>query len=609
MGLDFIEDGRAFALADFDHDGRLEVFLKNRNGPQLRLLRNVMKDLGPAIAFRLRGGKSNRDAIGAAITVETGSGRQTRMLQAGSGFLSQHSKEVFFGLGDAKGPVQASIRWPSGLVQELRDLPLNHRVWVEEGSAPSRLEAFKANPQGLKPPALAARGGTAEAVPFHKIPLQGFDSLPATIETWLLAPVAAPDFSLSDLNGQARTLTALRGQPVLLNFWVTESSICQQDLKVFNRLHARWAAQGLHFLAVNLDDPADAAKVRSLARESHFSFSILQGSDDVAGIYNILYRYLFDRHRDLSLPTSFLINGGGEIVKVYQGPVNPEQVEQDLRHIPQTAAERMAKALPFPGLSDTLEFHRNYLNYGSIYFQRGYLEQAEASFRLALRDDPESAEALYGLGSVYLKQEKGGEARQSFERAIKLQASYPDTVANCLEQSWPAGHAGRAHSRSDSILPGGAQTQSRSLDRARESGERLPAAEELGRSPQALERAVAVGPQDAEANYSLGMVFAQLNDTDRAYEYLQRALKSRPGYPEALNNLGVLYLRTGRRDQAVASFEECIRVAPAFDQSYMNLARVYALEGTPDKARSVLLELLKQHPGHAQAQKALEQLQ
>ena len=81
------------------------------------------------------------------------------------------------------------------------------------------------------------------------------------------------------------------------------------------------------------------------------------------------------------------------------------------------------------------------------------------------------------------------------------------------------------------------------------------------------------------------MVFAQLNDNDRAYEYLQRALKFRPGYPEALNNLGVLYLRTGRRDEAVASFEECIRVAPAFDQSYLNLARVYALEGTPDKAR------------------------
>jgi Flp pilus assembly protein TadD len=104
------------------------------------------------------------------------------------------------------------------------------------------------------------------------------------------------------------------------------------------------------------------------------------------------------------------------------------------------------------------------------------------------------------------------------------------------------------------------------------------------------------------------MVFAQANDTPRAYEYLQRALKARPTYPEALNNLGILYLRTERRDEAVASFEECIRVAPAFDQSYLNLARVYSVEDAPDKARGVLLELLKQHPDHVQAQSMLAQL-
>jgi len=52
VGLDFLEDGRSFALSDFDHDGRLEIFLKNRNGPQLRVLKNVLTDLGPSIAFR-----------------------------------------------------------------------------------------------------------------------------------------------------------------------------------------------------------------------------------------------------------------------------------------------------------------------------------------------------------------------------------------------------------------------------------------------------------------------------------------------------------------------------------------------------------------------------
>ena len=331
VGLDFLEDGRAFALADFDHDGRLEVFLKNRNGPQLRLLKNVMENLPPSIAFRLRGTKSNRDAIGAAVTVETESGRQTRMLQAGSGFLSQHSKEVFFGLGEAKGTVRASIRWPSGLVQDLRDVPVNHRIWVEEGSEVFRIEPFRTQ--------TALRDQSTAPPP------QESETPPATVETWLLAPVAAPDFALPDLRGQVRTMGALRGKPVLLNFWVTQSANCQADLKAFNRVHARWAAQGLQLLTVNLDDLADAERLGNLVRERRLSFPILRGSNDVAAIYNILYRYLFDRHRDLSLPTSWLIDDKGEIVKIYQGSVNPDHVEQDFRRIPQSKAERLVLAL------------------------------------------------------------------------------------------------------------------------------------------------------------------------------------------------------------------------------------------------------------------------
>jgi tetratricopeptide (TPR) repeat protein len=618
VGVDFLEDGRAFALADFDHDGRLEVFLKNRNGPQLRVLKNVMKNLGPSIAFRLRGAKCNRDGIGTAVTVETESGRQTRMLQAGSGFLSQHSKEMFFGLGEAKDPVRASIRWPSGLVQDLHDLPVNHRVWVEEGSEPSRMEAFSAG--GLKLASLVVAGGTAEAVPSRTVApdqssmprqtvaQQEAELLPITIGTWLLAPINAPDFSLPDLTGQTHTLSALRGQAVLLNFWTAGSASCREDLKIFDQVHKRWAAQGLQLLVVSVDDPADADHVRVLARELHLSFPVLRGSDDVAGIYNVLFRYLFDRHRDLTLPSSFLINVRGDIVKVYQGRANLEHIEKDFRGIPRNAAERLAKALPFPGVTDTTEFRRNYLSFGSVFFQRGYFDQAEASFRLAQRDDSSSAEALYGLGSVYLKQQKTAEARESFERAVKLRAGYPDTLPNAWNN---LGLLATREGRTADAIP-------YFQEALRLSPDHLIALNNLGNAyrqqkqwddaRKVLERAVAVGPEDPEANYSLGMVFAQADDTERAFGYLQRALQLRPAYPEALNNLGVLYLRTRRRDEAVASFEECMRVAPAFDQSYLNLARVYAVEGAPDKARTVLLDLLKQHPGHVQAQKALAEL-
>ena len=521
LDLDFLEDGRSFALADFDHDGRQELVLKNRNAPQLRLLKNLIDELPPSIAFRLRGVKSNPDAIGATVTVAN----QTRSLQAGSGFLSQHSKEVFFGVGAAAGPVSASIRWPSGSVQELHGLPINHRVWVEEGAAPSRMEPFK----------------TFQFAPVSKP--QPPEIVPTTVETWLLAPVPTPG-----------------------------------------------AKPGL--LQLSLDPQRQALSV----------------TDDTAAIYNILYRYIFDRHRDLTLPTSFLIDAHGDIVKVYQGPVDPRRVEEDIRRIPQTTEQRLASALPFPGNAETYEFGRNNLSLGSAFFQRGYYDEAAASFRTALRDDPSSAEAHYGLGSAYLKQEKNAEARASFEQAVKLTANYPDTLPSALNNlgllATREGRTGEAVGYFEEALRlspdywialenlGNAYRQQKRWDEAR----------------RALERAVAERPREPEANYSLAMVYAQTDDTGRADQYLQNALKLRPDYPEALNNLGILYLRTHRRDQAVAKFEECIRVAPGFDQAYLNLARVYSLEGASDQARVVLVALLKQHPGHAQAQQMLDQL-
>ncbi len=592
-GLDFIEDGRAFALADFDRDGRQEIFLKNRNAPQLRVLKNRIENLPPSITFRLQGTKSNRDAVGAAISVETESGRQIRVLQVGSGFLSQHSKEIFFGLGEAKRPARASIRWPSGLVQDLHDLPLNHRICVEEGSESFRAEPFKA-PTPLTNTLSFVESATIE-------------SPPAAVATWLLVPVAAPDFSLPDLAGRVRTLSTFHGKPILLNLWTTQSSHCLKNLDTLQLLTSREAALDVQVLTVNIDDEV-VPDLNRLVRERRLTFPILRGADEVSGIYNILYRYLFDRHRDMGLPTSFLIDQRGDIVKIYQGLVIPEHYQEDFRAIPQTNSERLAQALPFPGASETFEFGRNYLSLGSVFFQRGYIDQAAASFGLALRDDPSSAEACYGLGSSYLSQNKTVEARESFERAIKLHATYPDTLANAWNN---LGLLATREGRTDDAI--------RCFKEAlRSSPDHLIALDNLGNAyrlqknwddaRRTFDRGLQVNPSDPEANYGLAMVFAQADDSVRAYEYLQKALKARPVFPEALNNLGILYLRIQRQDEAVASFEECIRVAPDFDQAYLNLAKVYVLEGAPDKARAVLVDLLKQHPSHTQAQSMLAQL-
>lgn len=429
---------------------------------------------------------------------------------------------------------------------------------------------------------------------------------PPTVETWLLAPVDAPDFSLSDSDGRIQTLSAKRGTPVLLSFWTFHSPDGMSTLETLNRHAARWSMRGLQVITVNLDD---SSSLQTFAREHRYTFAMLRGSDDIAGIYNILYRQLFDRHRDMILPASFLINAKAEIVKVYQGTIDTDHVEHDFQHIPQTPAERLSRALPFPGIADTVEFGRNYLSFGSVFFQRGYLDQAEASFRIALRDDPASAEALYGIGSVCLNQQRNAEAREYFTRAVKLTASYPDTLPNAWNN---LGILATRDGRMDEAIDNFQQA-------LRVSPDSMIALDNLGSAyrqtkrwndaQQTYERALDLRADDPEANYGLGMVYAQNDDTARAEEYLQRALRLRPEYPEALNNLGILYLRTQRRNQAVANFEEAIRVAPDFDQAYLNLARVQAIEGDREKAREVLSELLKRHPDNVSAQQLLRELQ
>ena len=131
VGLDFPDDSRSFVLADLDHDGRLEVILKNRNAPQLRVLRNAMKDLGHSIAFRLRGTKSNRDAIGAAVTVEAREHiARPNISRPVPDSCRSTPRSFSLELGKAQATIRATVRWPSGLTQTFENLPVNHRIEI-----------------------------------------------------------------------------------------------------------------------------------------------------------------------------------------------------------------------------------------------------------------------------------------------------------------------------------------------------------------------------------------------------------------------------------------------------------------------------------------------
>lgn len=588
-GLDFSQDGRTFALADIDHDGRLEVLLKNRNAPQLLILHNVMQEIGDSISFRLRGTKSNRDAIGAAVTVETGGLRQTKFLQAGTGFLAQHAKELFFGVGSPRGKISVTIRWPSGLAQHFEDLPVNHRIQIEEGS-----NSFA-----------AARFASAPAGHTQAGPPPAPELLPQTVDTWLIEPLKAPQFSLPDAEQNLHDLKSYQGSFVLLNFWSAAGAECIEQLRVLQQGNPALAAASLFPLAVNVDGADRLPAVRLLAEKERFSFPVLFASAEVAGIYNIIYRHLFDRRRDLPLPLSLLLDRNGMIVKVYQGSIAVDQVLKDVQSIPSTAAERMSKALPFDGKLVQDAFQRNDFTYGVAMFQHGYLDQAEASFQQVIAARPADADAFYNLGTLRLRQNDFAQARRYLEQTLQLKPDYPEAWNNLGMMAAQLGRPDEAIRDFQKSLAQRPEYVTALLN----LGNVYRREEDFENAQQCFDQAIRIQPNDPEVNYSLGMLYAQQSQLEKASEYLERAIALRPDYVEALNNLGVLFVRGRDFARAEEQFKAGIRVAPEFDQPYLNLARLYAMQNDQQKAREVLIELLRVQPGDAAAKQALETLQ
>jgi len=118
------------AAADFDNDGAVEILVNNSHD-RPSLLKNFGEH-GNWILLKLEGTKSNRDAIGAKVTVRVGDHQQTQEVRSGGGYISQSDFRLHFGLGKAIKADAVEIRWPSGLVQRFENIAGNRVVKIRE---------------------------------------------------------------------------------------------------------------------------------------------------------------------------------------------------------------------------------------------------------------------------------------------------------------------------------------------------------------------------------------------------------------------------------------------------------------------------------------------
>ena len=127
---------RGMAIGDLDNDGRIDAVVTTNDGP-VHVLHNETTPQNHWILLKLVGHKSNRDAIGAEVTLVTGSGSQYATVSTASSYLSASDKRVHFGLGQETTAQRIEIRWPSGISQTLKDIPADQILQIDEPVAPS----------------------------------------------------------------------------------------------------------------------------------------------------------------------------------------------------------------------------------------------------------------------------------------------------------------------------------------------------------------------------------------------------------------------------------------------------------------------------------------
>ncbi len=125
---------RGFAYGDFDNDGDLDLFITNENETP-SLLRNDTTPRRGFLSIRLIGVKSNRDGIGARVTVTAGGRRMVQEVRSGSSFMSQNDLRLHFGLGSAKTVDKIEIRWPfRGSVETISSVEPNQFLTITESA-------------------------------------------------------------------------------------------------------------------------------------------------------------------------------------------------------------------------------------------------------------------------------------------------------------------------------------------------------------------------------------------------------------------------------------------------------------------------------------------
>jgi len=436
-GFDYPDDARALALVDWDDDGDLDLWVANRNGPRLRLMRNELPEGAGQqfLSLRLRGNGTacNRDAVGARVEVVTAQGTLRRSLRAGEGFVSQSSMGLHFGLGETSEVEKVIVRWPDrkGSIEEFGGVKVGGRFLLEQG-------------KGVAVAVSSRRGLALKASEQELVPVSRTARIP------MVQLLKGPELSVAD--GSGRTVQLGAGKPVLVNLWASWCAPCLVELAEIAERENELRAAGVEVVALSVDalDSSDkrkaAANAAAAIKKLKFPFVSAVASEQVVGRLQWHHDNAVGHRRRLPLPSSFLIDGSGFVSVIYKGPLSVDDLLRDLSHSAGTRGERWRRSAPLPGtqlVGDSIARTIARLD-ANLYFHHAVHQESLQAEELAIYyygqaelNRPLSARVHRGLGNLHARRKDWQKALDHFIVLIGLVPDDPAarySAAACHQQ-------------------------------------------------------------------------------------------------------------------------------------------------------------------------------
>jgi len=425
-GFDFPDDGRAVALCDWDFDGDLDLWMANRSGPQVRYLRNDLTTPNSFLSIRLEGKTCNRDAIGARVevTLKNAEPESTekiliKTLRAGEGFLAQSSKHLHFGLGVGSGIQQVTVHWPGGEREEFTGFEADRHY---------HLVQLSGNAQEWTPPTTK---GDLEPTDMPEVA----STDRARIVSAARMPMPPLDYETFD--GEKRWVTKpAPGHPVLINLWASWCRPCLKELREFSERESELNEFGLEVIALSVDQLDTKNKIDSKAASKLLENAGYKGTAgwataSAAEKLQLLQNHLFDLHQTMSVPTSLLIDGSGNLAVLYRGSVSVDQLLEDVAELPDLAAS--PASVPFAGRWHTQRQGLSPHDLAWKLVEQGYLEETIAY----IAKNKKLIESHYNVPKLLVLVGNGllarGEAKYAimyYRDALKIDVGYGEAQNN-----------------------------------------------------------------------------------------------------------------------------------------------------------------------------------